>query len=601
MSYIEIDTTAGRVRGAIQGTVTSFLGVPYGADTATRRFQAPLPPTPWDGVRDALEFGPACPQVTFIDEGDAAALKWLEHPRGGTPLEGGSSSEDCLRLNVWKPTNSADPLPVLVWLHGGGFFAGSGNEAWFNGDILAPTENLIVVTVTHRLGIFGFLNLTASDYGEARPDAANAGMLDLVLALEWVRDNITAFGGDPTKVTIAGHSGGSGKVSALIGMPAARGLFRRAIMQSGPVSVFPTPDESCETSRRVLHALGDPSLDELETMEVERLLAAQGAALEGVDGTTLLSMNSIPGFAPSLDSRHLSSQPFESAVLPDLELLIGSTTHELGSLLAGTPIYGTHIEREHAVQMLDHFAPGLGESQFETASTHGPNDPPHLVFVRALVENGFDLQTRKITEAVSTAGGRVWQYLFDQPTEMLRGLLGACHGLEIPYVFGTIARSPLTGFAAGRQELAHEMMQAWGSFARTGAPASSGAWPEWSHVQPYVHRFAASITSGADRSTPAATVVASRSTYDSARTPLAALLRDPAALAVIDEIAPQLPKHPMIGLAKALPLDKVIELSGEALTPDAADQMRRRIEALTPGASSKPQRRWRWARTREVE
>ncbi|WP_345047275.1 carboxylesterase family protein, partial [Microbacterium invictum] len=263
MPHIEVLTTAGRVRGYVQGDVTAFLGIPYGADTRDHRFRPPLPVQKWEGVRDATSFGPACPQVVFTDEEDAAALRWLEHPVGGSPLEGGAVGEDCLRVNVWAPANHSESLPVLVWLHGGGFTNGSGNEGWFNGDRLAAAEDVVVVTVTHRLGVFGFLSL-CDDSGEPITGSAKPGMLDIVLALEWVHDNIAAFGGDPSRVTIAGHSGGSGKVAALLAMPAAEGLFTRAIMQSGPVSRFPTAADSRVTTERVLEALGQPTLAELE-------------------------------------------------------------------------------------------------------------------------------------------------------------------------------------------------------------------------------------------------------------------------------------------------------------------------------------------------
>lgn len=584
MPSLEIELTSGRVRGAVQGGVASFLGIPYGADTRPRRFRPPLPVEPWIGVRDATTFGPSCPQVRFTEEGDAAALKWLEFPVGGSPVQGGAMSEDCLCINLWIPTRSAsEPRAVLVWLHGGGFTNGSGNEGWVNGDRLAEAENIIVITVTHRLGMFGFLDLRDEEHGGIA-SSVNAGMLDIVLALEWVRDNIAAFGGDPTRVTIAGQSGGAGKVAALTAMPAARGLFARAIMQSGPVSSFPGADVTGATTTKILSALGAPSLAELESMTWEELLAGQAAAFEGLDGSVLLSMDSIPGMSPSLDPRDLPAQPFTGEDQSGTHLMIGHTTHELSSLLAGTPIFSTLMDREQCVGLLDHFAPGEGEARYAAAEAEAGSEPAHLVLARAFVAQGFAGETEKIATAVTSAGGSVWQYRFEQPTEALDGLLGSCHALDIPYVFGTTDRSPLTGRMPGRASLSARMMRAWAGFVRTGQPAADG-WERWSDDARPVHRFfeaADSLPIAPDRRVGAESPAA----YDPARTPLGTLLKDPATRAIIDELVPDLPKHPMIGLAKAMPLDKVLEMSGDAVDGDTADHLRARIRELAPAPQS---------------
>jgi para-nitrobenzyl esterase len=579
--FIEVQTAAGRIRGIEQGDVTTFLGVPYGADTSgSRRFRPPVPVEPWDGVRDATTFGPACPQVVFIEEGDAAAVNWLQHPRGGTALEGGPVSEDCLHVNVWTPTTRSGQLPVLVWLHGGGFTNGSGNEAWFNGDRLAPAENIVVVTVTHRLGVFGFLDLRDDAVGGVA-GSANAGMLDIVEALRWVQANIAQFGGDPNCVTIAGHSGGSGKVAALLAMPAAKGLFSRAIMQSGPVRNIPSASETAATRTRVLEAMGNPTPAELEQLTIDELYVGQNGALAGIDGAALLGSDSIPGFAPSLDSVDLPAGPFDDGQdLSTVPLLIGWTTHEMALLLAGTPIFSNAMDEEQAIGLLDHFLPGTGTAAYAAAAAAGPNDRPHLLFVRALGQKGFVTETLAILDAVTRSGGKAWLYNFDQPTEVLDGLLGACHALELAYVFGTIDRSPLTGRMPGREVLSREMSHAWATFARDGAPDVPGGWAAWTPERPTAHRFA---IPGDSR--PVTTTVAQRSNFSATRTPLGTLLKDPASRAVIDELVPDLPKHPMINLAKAMPLDKVLELSADAVTPETAAELRARIGRITPTAA----------------
>lgn len=592
MPYVHVVTSAGGLRGIEAGPVTSFLGIPYGGDTSgAQRFRRPTPVESWVGVRDATEFGPSSPQPSGEETGLAAELKWLEHPRAGTATEGGPTSEDCLRLNVWTPATNGEARAVLVWLHGGAFTHGSGNEMWFNGDVLASTENIVVVTVTHRLGVLGFLDLRHADEGGER-DSANAGMLDVVQALEWVRDNIERFGGDPTRVTIAGHSGGGAKVAALLAMPAARGLFCRAIMQSGSVRQFPTAEDTRATARRVMEALGNPTVDELRSFSIDRLLTGQAAAMDGFDGLALLNMTSLPGIAPSLDPVDLPAGPFDDDDLSHCTLLIGGTSHELGSLLAGTPIYSTTMDDEQAVAVLDHITPGSGGEEYVVATREAPGEPTHLRFARALTNKGFTTETTAIADAVAQGGGRVWRYRFEQPTEVLDGLLGACHGLEIPYVFGTTDRSPLTGRAAGRAALSREMMRAWGSFVKDGVPTASTEWRPWDAGTKPIHRFfvGGDAASSSHRTRDG---VAEGENYDPARTPLGVLLRDPAARGVIEALAPDIPTHPMIGLAKALPLDRVLEMAGDAIPEEVSLELRTRIAALASSATPKAGR-WRW-------
>ncbi|WP_394525585.1 carboxylesterase/lipase family protein [Paenarthrobacter nicotinovorans] len=491
MGFVDVDTDAGRLRGAELGALKFFLGVPYGASTAgANRFRPPQPVTPWEGVREAVAFGPACPQSAYSESPSVRSAKmgFLQHPVGGTALEGGEISEDCLHLNVWAPAATTSPTPVLVWLHGGGFMFGSGNEGWFNGDILATAENIIVVTVTHRLGLFGFLDLDG-----APGYSPNAGMLDIVAALQWVSRNIAAFGGDPSRVTIAGHSGGAAKVAALLAMPVAKGLFHNAIMQSGPITQFHSSEETAALRKGLLDALDNPPLSALKDIPVDILLRAQEKVLAGISGTSTLGESSaIPGFAPSTDET-LPNGPFDGATT-DVSLMIGCTAHEIAAFLLDAPFFTQDLSDAAAVVVLEQFAGQHAGDLYSAAAAISADEPPHLRLARALGIGGFEQGTDAIARAVNDGGGLVWQYRFDQTTEALDGLLGACHAIEIPYVFGTIDRTPLTGRAPGRHELSCRMMQAWASFVRDGKPALASEWQSWTPDNPYVRHFSIAST-----------------------------------------------------------------------------------------------------------
>ena len=309
-----VQTTAGKVRGLVQDSVHTFKGVPYGASTGgAGRFMPPGKLQPWTGVREAIELGPRAPQVFGGEPPEVAATD---------PRE--TLGEDCLCLNVWTPNpGGGQRRPVMVWLHGGGFTSGSGSYSMYDGKELARKHDVVAISINHRLNVFGFLYLAELGGGKYSR-ASNAGMLDIVAALEWVRDNIAAFGGDPNNVTIFGQSGGAGKVSTLMAMPAARGLFHRAIAQSGAAVRVATRAEATKTAETVLMRLGlDRSrVDELQRVPMDRLLATlQGT---GPGGGLALS--------PVVDGKTLPAHPFDpaapalSAAIP---FLTGTTATEV--------------------------------------------------------------------------------------------------------------------------------------------------------------------------------------------------------------------------------------------------------------------------------
>lgn len=330
-----VETTGGRLHGFAAGPVEAFSGIPYAMPPIPpQRFVAPRPATPWAGVREAGLFAPQALQLPFpfLDPAlasDPAHAATRDFHRGveDTPVPYG---EDCLALNVWTPS-TAGRRPVMVWLHGGGFASGSGSWGWWTGEDLAANQDVVVVTLNHRLNIFGFLCLEEQG-GPAHGLATNAGMRDIVMALEWVRDNIAAFGGDPGNVTIFGQSGGGMKVTTLMAMPAATGLFHKAIVQSGPFPRAVPMARASDVAARMLARLGigPGRLGALQTVSTETLLNAfaSASANEGAPGVPRQ-------FAPVVDGDSLPHDPFEPvapATASGVRLLIGATGEEITSL-----------------------------------------------------------------------------------------------------------------------------------------------------------------------------------------------------------------------------------------------------------------------------
>jgi len=466
MPFVEVDTAEGRVRGHDGGRVRRFLGVRYGESTAGQhRFRAPRRLQAWTGVRDALEYAPSCPQFDgrAFQSSRSDDLASLSFPRTGSPLEGGPTSEDCLHLNVWAPS-AAESAPVLVWLHGGGYMSGSGNEMWVAGDRLAADRDVVVVTVTHRLGVLGFLDLRLHGF----PDSANAGLLDLVAALEWVQRNISAFGGDPDRVTIAGQSGGGGKVTALRAMPAAQDLFHRSIVMSGPAREVQTRARAELLAGRVLDAF-EGSAAAAAAAPVEALIAAQGPAL--IDAAELAAGDFTAmvtaGFGPTLDDVQLPHHPDVAAASDERPLLIGTTTHELGSLLLDDPSYAIDAGPSSVADAL-----GISEGAVRALHAQQPEEPTHLLWSRYASDAVFGAPSR---ELASRTAAPVWMYQFDRATEVMGGLLGACHSLDLAYAFGTVDRIPLTGRDPGRHATSARMTASWSAFVHGDSPG----WPAW--------------------------------------------------------------------------------------------------------------------------
>ncbi|MEZ5557712.1 MAG: carboxylesterase/lipase family protein [Pseudomonadales bacterium] len=462
-------TAYGSVRGAVEDGVLVFKGVRYGADTATTRFQAPRPPEPWDGVQDALTFGNSARQIPLGD-GGGLFRSWARDPAPAL-------SEDCLFLNVWTPAlRDGGKRPVMVWFHGGGFSSGSGSSTVYEGVRLANRGDVVVVTVNHRLNQFGYLYL--AQYGEQFADSGNAGILDLVLALRWVRDNIAEFGGDPDNVMIFGESGGGAKVSVLMAMDAARGLFHRAVIQSGPRLSNLDPDTATASAQRLVEQLGltAETIDQIRTMPPERIETAARALMAA--GTVP------PGSGPVFDGRNFTRQPFEPDAPPqsaDVPLLIGTTRTEM-SLLAGArrpELFDLTWDTLPAA--LRALLPNVNpDAVIDGYRALDPSlDAPALYFTAA-TDNGFLRGSMALADRKAALGrAPVYYYLFDWNTPVDEGKWGAPHALELGFVFDNVAKSAsMSGVGETQQHIADMMSESWIAFARSGDP-NNGQLPHW--------------------------------------------------------------------------------------------------------------------------
>jgi para-nitrobenzyl esterase len=476
-----VETTAGKVRGFTRGGIHTFKGIPYAASTAgAARFLPPAKPALWTGIRSAMWYGQTCPQVPragWANDENAFLFQW----------DDGQFGEDCLRVNVWTPgLNDGKKRPVMVWFHGGGFTAGSGQEQpAYNGENLSRRGDVVVVTLNHRLGVLGYLNLAA--FGEQYASSANVGNLDLVASLEWVRDNIAQFGGDPGNVLIFGQSGGGAKVSTMMIMPAAKGLFHKAVVQSGSGIRAGVPENSEKLAAAVLAELGlnKSQIAKLHELPVATLVGAMVAAGKKMPEAPRDPRGAITdraGWGPTVDGMILPRHPFEpnapeiSATVP---MLIGTVLNE-SSLSMSDP----KLELLTETEMKDTLAKAYGEKSgqiLEIARKTYPNAKP--VELQSLImrpRNGAVLQaTRKIDQGAAPA----YMYLFAWQTPILDGRPRAFHCSEIPFVFNNSDVSAFaTGGSAEARDLAAKVSDAWINFARKGDPNHPGlpTWPVFS-------------------------------------------------------------------------------------------------------------------------
>jgi para-nitrobenzyl esterase len=463
-----VATTAGKIRGARETGMYSFKGVPYGATTAgAGRFQPPAKPQPWSSIREATALGPRSPQLL-------SAFHGFVPPEVEVMDRDERMGEDCLVLNVWTP--ALDPgrkLPVMVWLHGGGYTSGSGGFICYDGTQLARKHEVVAVTVNHRLSALGYLYL-AGFGSEHYASSSNVGNLDIVAALEWVRDNIAAFGGNPGNITLFGQSGGGGKVSSLMAMPAAHGLFKRAIVQSGAAVKAISRDAASQSAERFLARLS------LKPNQLERL---QDVPLEQILKATDTSGGPPINFGPVVDGHSLPTDPFDPmapALSANVPLLIGTVETEV-TFFPGQPLDPIDDAALHArVKQLLKTTSDADVDRVIAAYRAGRPGAGNTDLYLIMASDGF--RAGVLLEAERKAAqtqAPVYQYYFTWRSPVREGKLRSFHTVEIPFVFDNVdAAKSMTGSGKDRYELAAWMSSAWVAFARTGDPNHPGL-PKW--------------------------------------------------------------------------------------------------------------------------
>jgi para-nitrobenzyl esterase len=472
-------TTAGKIRGFTDQGILVFKSIPYGDDTAKHRFQPPTKPTPWPGVRDCLGLGPQAPQPIHKREGRSAF----------SPLDEANptNSEDCLRLNLWTPGLDSRKRPVLVYIHGGAYSSSSPNGPVYDGVRLARRGDAVVVTLTHRLNLFGYLylaELAPPALHDTVADSGNTGQLDLVLALQWVRDNIADFGGDPSRVLIFGQSGGGAKCATLMSMPSARGLFHRVMTMSGQQLTATTPEHATATAGSVLKALN------LTPASLADILDPQKISMEKL----VSALRTGRYFGPVHDNRTLPHDPFSPeapAISEQIPMILGNTHDETRLLIGASNPALFSLTWEQLPAELEHHRQFLGTLTTESIiadyrqwyPAYSPSDVFFAVTTAFRSWHGMVIES----ERRAAQHGPTWVYNFTWKSPADGGKWGAPHTIDIPFAFDNLSLAASMVSADGAhptpqaQTLASQYADTLINFARTGDPnhASLPHWPRY--------------------------------------------------------------------------------------------------------------------------
>jgi len=470
------NTVNGKVSGYIHNNIYTYKGIPYGK---ARRFEAAEKPASWEGIRSSTTYGAVAPLLT-------PTASVMDEPEFVFDHDWGFTNEDCLSINVWTPGISDDKnRPVLFWIHGGGFTAGSSHELpSYDGENLSKKGDVVVVSINHRLNVLGFLDLAA--YGDKYKHSANNSILDMVLALEWVKDNIANFGGDPANVTIYGQSGGGAKVNTLMAMPKAKGLFHKAINQSGSFrGGILEKEDTAAIAAETLEILGleASEVDSLQTIAFSDLANASSKALKNVEakmkatGKPIMSFGL--GWGPSVDGEDLPYQTASAEALAlskDIPLLIGTVKNEFAPFPnmrfvgASDETIMSHIREQYKDKADAYIAAVRKAYPDDTAAKD-------LIDVDVMFRPGAVTQAN--SKSAIDGGADVFMYLFTWQSPVFDGKYKALHCMELPFVFDNIdLANHMTGGGKQAHELADKMSQAWINFAKTGNPNHAGL-PEW--------------------------------------------------------------------------------------------------------------------------
>lgn len=470
MSSVRVNTRLGQIAGLEADGVQQFRGIPFAAPLqGLGRIRAPEPVAPWEGVLEAVTWAPAAPQdaIPFMPVGE--------------------TGDACLALNIWRPLLISSPLPVMVWIHGGGFSAGASHQSLYDGAALARDNGVIVVSINYRLGILGFGEW--SDWPELG-GVSNAGLRDQILALQWVRDHIADFGGNPTAVTVVGESAGGMSIACLMASPLAEGLFTRAIIQSGSPDHVVTKSEASRITRLFAEAAGGNPAACLQG-EVKGIVRAQRSCFRTTINRGLhaepvaqFGMTLLPVLGDDVLPEHPLTAMAKGASA-NIPLLLGTTVDEwtlfyLSPQSMGQAQPRAEPDEERLLHEFERTLPGRGAMMLRRYQEVLPQATGSELFCDYETDRMFRIPTTRLTEARFNHASPTWQYLFDWPCAFNRRLK-SCHVMEVPFVFGITDKPAgqfFTGGGDAAAQLSQQLRQAWTGFARGEVPQAEG-WPEW--------------------------------------------------------------------------------------------------------------------------
>ncbi len=465
------EIATGRVMGIANGEIKQFKGIPYGAPTGgANRYLPPRPPAPWYGVRECFSHGPISPQtITPLTSEYGRLINWDQHP--------GGMGENCLVLNVWTPSlDRSAKKAVLVSFHGGGFTSGSGNTLGFDGAMMAFTHDVVVVTINHRLSAFGYLNLIDLGAPDEFQYAGVAGVMDMTAALEWVRDNIESFGGDPGRVMIFGQSGGGAKTSIMLANPAAQGLFHRAGVQSGSLLRLADPAIAAQSAERLLGALGIPTdnIARIQRRSWQEILQAMSTI--AAEATALGSTP--PSFAPVLDGTYLTHHPFDPTAPVESEnvpVIISSTLHDAALSLTNWDLDDAGLR----MVIAGRFGEDRADAIIAAQKAARPQDNNYLIQASAFTDATRGRATLVQAERKAALNkAPVWVYEWDWISNMADAKFGAVHGIDVSASFNNARDTMLSTGSASGKRIAAKFSAAWAAFAKTGDPNNAEI-PAW--------------------------------------------------------------------------------------------------------------------------